>query len=117
MRWVPEDLPLIFNLSSHAYARARAIADVLRQFVLSALSVSHGLGLDVQNRTLLTACEHLLRQSSCLDLGLHLLQSRAECFNLLLQAFDGHGLLLYRLMLFEKLIEQHRIRRVVAQSR
>src|SRR5437773_7167408 len=81
----------------------------------------------VGRAALLIVEDHLRRRAAHLDLRAHPLQARSKRFNLLLlvrvsrlevllQLRDGRFLFLHCAVLFEKLVEQHRIHSFVAHS-
>ena len=52
----------------------------------------------------------------CRELSIHFLKTHNEGFNLLSQGRNGLSLFLHCLVLFEKLIEQHRVHRFIAHA-
>ena len=60
--------------------------------------------------------DHLRRRFARFELRAYLLQARSKRFNLLLLPSDDRFQVLHLMMLFEELVEQHRVHRFVAHG-
>jgi hypothetical protein len=60
--------------------------------------------------------DHLRRGFARFKLGVYLLQSRSQRFNLLLQPLDSPFLFLVLAVFFEELVDQHSVHRFVANG-
>src|SRR5437016_5244545 len=66
--------------------------------------------------TALGFSNHLLLGLACFKLIAHFLEARSESFDLLLLLRYDRSLFFHFTMLFEKLVEQHRVHRFVANA-